>query len=177
MFEANLVNIHGGSIEAHVGRRGMRPVGESVQKMAAHETERGYGEIDTYRRLAGNVVTLRAKLVALLEEYRAAGKSVWAYGAPAKGATLLNSFGIGPDLVQKAVERNPMKVGLAIPGVRIPILEEDGQQPGAYLVLAWNFIDEFLKNPANIAYMAAGGEFIVPIPKVAVVGREGTRHP
>ena len=177
VFEANLVNIHGGSIEAHVGRKGMRPVGESVQKMAAHETERGYGEIDTYRRLAGNVVTLRAKLVALLEEYRAAGKSVWAYGAPAKGATLLNSFGIGPDLVQKAVERNPMKVGLAIPGVRIPILEEDGQQPGAYLVLAWNFIDEFLKNPANIAYMAAGGEFIVPIPKVAVVGREGTRHP
>ena len=102
-----------------------------------------------------NVLALRDRLRALLIAYRAAGRSVWAYGAPAKGATLLNSFGIGPDLVQKAVEKNPLKIGLAIPGVRIPIEDEAGQRPDAYLVLAWNFIDEFVRKEQD--WLAAGG--------------------
>jgi hypothetical protein len=169
VFEISLVPIHGGSIEAHVARKGSRAVGESVRRMQAEEIAKGFGEIDTYRALAANVLDLRERLVALLEEYRAKGRSVWAYGAPAKGATLLNSFGIGPELVQKAVEKNALKVGLAIPGVRIPIEAEEGQRPDAYLVLAWNFIDEFLKKERS--WLAVGGELIVPIPKVQIFGR------
>ncbi|WP_207622851.1 class I SAM-dependent methyltransferase [Falsiroseomonas algicola] len=169
VFEANLVDIHGGSIEAHVTRKGVRPVGDSVRAMQAEEIRKGFGEIETYRSFAGNVLDLRKRLVALLEGYKAEGKSVWAYGAPAKGATLLNSFGIGPDLVQKAVEKNAMKVGLAIPGVRIPIEAEEGARPDAYLVLAWNFINEFLVKEK--AYLAGGGELIVPIPKVKTYGK------
>jgi 2-polyprenyl-3-methyl-5-hydroxy-6-metoxy-1,4-benzoquinol methylase len=167
VFEASLVAIHGGTIEAHVARRGTRPVGESVRRMQLAETAKGLGEIDTYRRFAAAVLALQDRLLGVLREYRARGKSVWAYGAPAKGATLLNSFGIGPDLVQKAVEKNPMKIGLAIPGVRIPIDAEDGKRPDAYLVLAWNFIDEFLVKEA--AYLRAGGAFIVPVPDVRVI--------
>lgn len=169
VFSANLVEIHGGSIEAHVARKGSRPVQDSVRTMQAEETRKGFGEIETYRNFADNVVDLRRRLVALLEGYKAAGKSVWAYGAPAKGATLLNSFGIGPDLVQKAVEKNPLKIGLAIPGVRIPIEAEDGARPDAYLVLAWNFINEFLVKEK--AYLAGGGEMVVPIPKVRAYGK------
>ena len=176
VFEATLVPIHGGTIEAHVARKGRRPIGGSVRAMQADEIRKGFGDTATYRNLAKAVLGLQEKLVGLLEAYRAAGKSVWAYGAPAKGATLLNSFGIGPTLVQKAVERNPMKVGLAIPGVRIPIAEERAEEvPNAYLVLAWNFIDEFLKNPANIAFMRDGGEFIVPVPEVRTIGAAGVR--
>ncbi len=170
VFEANLVDIHGGSIEAHVTRKGVRSVGDSVRAMQAQEIAKGFGEIETYRSFASNVLDLRKRLVALLEGYKAQGKSVWAYGAPAKGATLLNSFGIGPDLVQKAVEKNAMKVGLAIPGVRIPIEAEEGARPDAYLVLAWNFINEFLVKEK--AYLAGGGELIVPIPKVKTYGKE-----
>jgi 2-polyprenyl-3-methyl-5-hydroxy-6-metoxy-1,4-benzoquinol methylase len=172
IFEADLVDIHGGSIEAHVARRGARPVGESVRRMRAEEARKGLGEIATYRAFARNVLALRDRLLALLRDYRARGRSVWAYGAPAKGATLLNSFGIGPDLVQKAVEKNPLKIGLAIPGMRIPIEAEEGQRPDAYLVLAWNFIAEFLRKEAD--WLASGGEFIVPIPKVQVIGANGT---
>lgn len=169
VFETSLVPIHGGSIEAHVARKGSRAVGDSVRRMQAEEIAKGFGEIATYRALAANVLDLRERLVALLEEYRAKGRSVWAYGAPAKGATLLNSFGIGPELVQKAVEKNALKIGLAIPGVRIPIEAEEGQRPDAYLVLAWNFIDEFLKKERS--WLAAGGELIVPIPKVQIFGK------
>jgi len=177
VFEAGLVPIHGGTIEAHIARKDARPVGDSVRRMQAAEIEKGFGEIATYRRFAVHVEALRERLLALLGGYAQAGKSVWAYGAPAKGATLLNSFGIGPALVSQAVERNPMKVGLAIPGVRIPIVEERADRvPDAYLVLAWNFIDEFLNNPANKAFMAGGGEFIVPVPEVRVIGAAGGRR-
>lgn len=169
VFEASLVPIHGGSIEAHVARKGKRPVGESVRRMQAEEIAKGFGEVATYRAFAANVLDLRERLVALLGAYRAEGRSVWAYGAPAKGATLLNSFGIGPDLVQKAVEKNPMKVGLAIPGARIPIVAEEGQRPDAYLVLAWNFIEEFLRKEQP--WLAAGGELIVPIPELRIYGQ------
>ncbi len=170
VFEADLVPIHGGSIEAHVARKGTRPVGASVRRMLDDEAQKGFGAIDTYRRFAQDVLSLRDRLRTLLDGYRAAGRSVWAYGAPAKGATLLNSFGIGPDLVQKAVEKNPLKIGLAIPGVRIPIEDEVGQRPDAYLVLAWNFIDEFVRKEQS--WLAQGGEFIVPIPEVKVIGAE-----
>ncbi|WP_439595564.1 methyltransferase domain-containing protein [Falsiroseomonas sp.] len=170
VFSAELVDIHGGSIEAHVARKGARPVQDSVRAMQAQEIAKGFGEIETYRTFADNVLDLRKRLVALLEGYKNSKKSVWAYGAPAKGATLLNSFGIGPDLVQKAVEKNPMKVGLAIPGVRIPIEAEEGARPDAYLVLAWNFINEFLVKERD--YLAGGGELVVPIPKVHAYGKE-----
>jgi 2-polyprenyl-3-methyl-5-hydroxy-6-metoxy-1,4-benzoquinol methylase len=167
VFEANLVPIHGGTIEAYVARKGTRRIGESVQRLRETEAANGLGEIDTYRRFAMNVLALRDRLRALLLAYRAAGRSVWAYGAPAKGATLLNSFGIGPDLVQKAVEKNPLKIGLAIPGVRIPIEDEADQRPDAYLVLAWNFIDEFVRKEQD--WLAEGGQFIVPIPEVKII--------
>jgi len=168
VFEANLVPIHGGSIEAHVARKGTRPIGQSVRRLQADESAKQLGDIATYRQFAERVLALRDRLRGLLSEYRARGRSVWAYGAPAKGTTLLYSFGIGPDLVQKAVEKNRLKIGLAIPGVRIPIEDEVGQRPDAYLVLAWNFIDEFVRKEQ--AWLRSGGEFIVPIPEVKVIG-------
>jgi hypothetical protein len=169
VFEANLVPIHGGSIEAHVARKGDRAIGDSVRRMRENEREKVFGEIETYRRFAANVVALRERLIALLGEYRARGKHVWAYGAPAKGATLVNSFGIGPELIEKAVEANPMKVGYAMPGVRIPIELEGHDRPDAYLVLAWNFIEEFLRKER--AWLDAGGELIVPVPEVKIFDR------
>ena len=167
VFEASLVAIHGGTIEAHVARCGTRPIGESVRRLQRSETAKSLGKIETYQDFAVAVLALQQQLLGVLRDYQARGKTVWAYGAPAKGATLLNSFGIGPDLVQKAVEKNKMKIGLAIPGVRIPIEAEDGPRPDAYLVLAWNFIDEFLLKEA--AYLRAGGAFIVPVPEVRVI--------
>jgi 2-polyprenyl-3-methyl-5-hydroxy-6-metoxy-1,4-benzoquinol methylase len=170
VFDATLVPIHGGSIEAHVARKGVRMVTESVRRMRTDERRRGLGDIATYQEFARKVLTLRDHLRRILNDYQARTRTVWAYGAPAKGSTLLNSFGIGTDLVQKAVEKNPMKVGLAIPGVRVPIEAEGSARPDAYLVLAWNFIDEFLKKEQ--AYLAAGGELIVPVPKVMIFDRD-----
>jgi hypothetical protein len=167
VVEARLVPIHGGTLEAHVVRAGSRPTGPSVAAMREAEASRGYGELATYQAFADRVWDLGRRLVALLESYRDAGRTVYAFGAPAKGATLLNSYGIGPNLVARATERNPLKVGWLMPGSQIPIVDEAGPHPDAFLVLAWNFIDEFVAREQ--AYLNAGGEFIVPIPDLRVI--------
>jgi hypothetical protein len=170
VFEVSVVDIHGGSLEAHVGHTGVRPVQPSVEAMARDETARGYDRIETYRAFADRVWRLRDDLVATLGAYRDAGKRVYSYGAPAKGATLLNSFGIGPELVELAVEKSPLKFDHMIPGARIPIVDEASvDRPDAYLVLSWNFLDEFLKKEAD--YLEGGGEFIVPVPALRVYTR------
>jgi SAM-dependent methyltransferase len=167
VFDISVVSVHGGSLEAHVGHAGRRPVGQAVKAMAQDELAKGYGEFATYQRFADNVWRLRDDLVALLKTYSAEGKSVYCYGAPAKGATLLNSFGIGADLVELAVEKSPLKFNHMIPGVRIPIVDEATvPRPDAYLVLSWNFLDEFLLKERD--YLANGGEFIVPVPELRV---------
>lgn len=168
IFDVSLVSIHGGSLEAHVGHKGARPVMPSVQQMQATETAKKFGELATYQDWARKVWKLRDDLVATLKDFKAAGKSVHCYGAPAKGATLLNSFVIGPDLVQLAVEKSPLKFGKAIPGAMIPIVDEaTAAKPDAYLLLSWNFLDEFLVKEE--AYLRGGGAFIVPVPKLRVL--------
>jgi hypothetical protein len=168
VFDVSVVPIHGGSLEAHVGHIGARPIAASVSALEAEERAKGLDQIATYRSWADKVWALRDALVTQLKELKAQGKTVYCYGAPAKGATLLNSFGIGPDLVPLAVERNQLKVGKMIPGVRIPIENEDKvAKPDAYLVLSWNFIDEFLVKEA--AYLNAGGMFVVPVPQLRVI--------
>ncbi len=168
VFDVNLQRIHGGSIEIHVSKAGARPVEAQVHKFRDVEMEKCYGDFATYQAFAKRVWKLRDELKAVLNGYAAEGKTVYAYGAPAKGATLLNSVGIDTRLVQKAVEKNPMKVGYWIPGARIPIVDEStAARPDAYLILAWNFLDEFMHKEAD--YLRSGGEFIVPVPEINVV--------
>jgi SAM-dependent methyltransferase len=167
VFDARIVPIHGGSIEVHVAPNGQRQVQLSVLAMRTEEERKGYGRLETYEAFAARVWKLRDELRALLQKYRDQGKSVHAYGAPAKGATLLNSFGIGPDLVQKAAEKNLMKVGYLMPGSRIPIIDEAEARPDAYLLLAWNFYEEIVAKERD--FLRKGGEFIVPIPTLRVI--------
>jgi hypothetical protein len=174
VFDCVHLPIHGGTMEYHIARIGARreqpedKVKSRCYGVRGEEALSDLGEIETYRDFAGRVTALRGDLLKTLYQYRAAGKTVWAYGAPAKGATLLNSFGIGRDLVRCATEKNPLKRGMDIPGCRIPIISEQRYgPPDAYLVLAWNFLDEFIAKERM--WLRAGGEFIVPVPTVRVI--------
>jgi 2-polyprenyl-3-methyl-5-hydroxy-6-metoxy-1,4-benzoquinol methylase len=168
IFSADMLPIHGGSMELLVAPRGTQRVEASVEKMRAEEKELGCDKIETYKKFAERVWQIEGELMAILRDYHANGKKVYAFGAPAKGATLLNSFHITTDLVQCAVEVNPLKIGKYIPGVRLPILDErETDFPDAYLILAWNFLKEFL--PKKKDYIMNGGKFIVPIPSPVVI--------
>jgi hypothetical protein len=170
IFFADMLPIHGGSMELLVAPRGMQKIDPSVAKMRADEKELGCDKIETYKKFAEKVWQIEKELMAILRDYQAKGQKVYAFGAPAKGATLLNSFHITTDLVQCAVEVNPLKIGKYIPGARLPILDEkETDLPDAYLILAWNFLKEFL--PKKKDYIMNGGKFIVPIPTPVVIDK------
>lgn len=167
-FEASVIPIHGGTMELLVGRKGANPIGESVRRMLSDEKARAFGSIDTYRAFADRVWDIRDRLLRILRRYKAEGKTVYAFGAPAKGATMLNSFGIGTDLLDCATERNPLKFGQLMPGSRLPIVDEAAAPPpDAFLILPWNFLGEFLER--NREYILGSGDFIVPLPDPHVI--------
>lgn len=171
IFRAGRLSIHGGSIELLVAPKGARALDPSVAAMRAEEAELGCDKIETYRKFAAQVWEIEREVMAILRRYAAEGKKVHAFGAPAKGGTFLNSFHITPDLVQCAVEVNPLKFGKYIPGVRIPIVDQAKTPPAdAYLVLAWNFLKEFLQKQRT--YILGGGEFIVPIPRPVIITKD-----
>ena len=126
IFHADKLPIHGGSMELLVAPKGTRAIDPSVPAMRAEEDRLGCGDIATYRSFSGRVREIEHQLLRILRDYAAQGKKVHAFGAPAKGATLLNSFHITTGLVQCAVEVNPLKIGQYIPGCRLPILRLGG---------------------------------------------------
>ena len=168
VFSARVVPIHSGSLELLVAPVGARTVERSVNAMLGQEAAEGLGEIATYKAFAARVRHIREELPRLVRGYRDAGKTVYAFGAPAKGATMLNSCAIDTDLLRCATERNPLKVGKFMPGSHLPIVEEGSvPDPDAYLVLPWNFLAEFLQR--NRDYLKRGGAFIVPVPEPRVI--------
>jgi len=116
------------------------------------------------------VDALRAELLALLRQLKARGKRLAAYGASAKGSTLLNTFGIGAEILDFVVDRSSVKQGRYTPGTHLPILPPAAlleRRPDYVLLLTWNFAEEILAQQAP--YRAQGGRFIVPVPEPLVV--------
>ena len=165
------VPIHGGSIRVFYRPLSVAPQhGPTPLAMAESERAAGLTEIERYRQFARDVDAQRVALLELLESLRADGRTVAGYGAPAKGHTLLNYCGIGPDLLPYTVDRNPLKVGRFTPGTRIPILgvdEIEARRPDYLLILPWNFADEIMEQQA--AFRSGGGRFILPVPKPVIM--------
>jgi hypothetical protein len=163
MFDARLASIHGGSIIGFVGHRGLRPVSARLTQMRAEEDASGCNSIASYHAFAGRVQQVKARDVAYLHGARGAGKRIFGFGAPVKGNTLLNFFGIGPDVLECLVEKNELRRDLYSPGMHIPIRMESDIEvpPDIYYVLAWNFKNEILAN--NRALLERGVEFYFPV--------------
>jgi hypothetical protein len=116
-----------------------------------------------YRSFARRIEEMKDANLNFLNRARARGEVVFGLGAPVKGNTLLNYFGIGPDLIGCLVEKNTLRKGLFAPGSHIPVLLEDelAGAPDIYYVLAWNFKDEILARHKKDR--DAGVEFFFPV--------------
>jgi hypothetical protein len=160
--------IHGGSLRLHV-EHGGRP-SQNVTRL--HQAERAEGIADAafYRDFGLRVNALRMKLRALLGSLKADGASIAAYGASAKGCTLLHYCGIGAETIDFVVDRSTVKQGHYTPGTHLPILPPETlteRKPEYVLLLSWNFADEILAQQE--AYRKVGGLFIIPIPDPVVI--------
>ena len=161
--------IHGGSMRLFLRQKGAAAPSAAVTSLLAEEEAWGVARPETYRAFAARVSALKEELVALLRKLKGEGKSIAAYGAAAKGSTLLNHFGIGADLIDFVADRSTHKQGRFMPGVDIPIVAPEEllkRRPDYCVLLTWNFADEILAQQQP--YRDAGGKFIVPVPAVLV---------
>jgi SAM-dependent methyltransferase len=163
MFDAYLAPIHGGSIIGYISHRGKRNASERLACMREEERASGVNTIDAYRAFDRRIRRMKQENLDYLRAAKTAGKRVYGFGAPVKGNTLLNYFGVGPNLIQYLIEKNELRRDLYSPGMHIPLLIEDEvtQLPDIYYVLAWNFKKEILENSQGL--IEQGVEFYFPV--------------
>jgi len=164
------LGIHGGSLRFFFRPAQSATQSSRVQALLEEEQRWGVDDRATYDAFGDDVKALRESLRTLLTDLKAGGRRLAAYGASAKGSTLLNYFGIGSDLLDFVVDRSTVKQGRYTPGTHLLIRPVDvlsQERPDYVLLLTWNFKDEILDQQES--YRRAGGKFIVPIPEPTVV--------
>jgi C-methyltransferase-like protein/putative zinc binding protein/methyltransferase family protein len=170
LFDVERVDIHGGSILFYIGNNNMHPVSPKVHELRKLEFDKGLDRKETYIKFSQNTEKIKKDLIIILNGIKGSGKRIAAYGAPAKGNTLLNYCGISRDLIEYTVDKSPYKQNLFTPGSHLPVYSPDKLRtdpPDYLLLLAWNFLDEILIQQKR--YFQNGGKYIVPIPEVRII--------
>jgi len=149
VFDVQRSDVYGGSIRVFACHSGTYPVSERVGKLVTLEEREGlYGE-DAHQKFAAAVEQRRWKLFDAIYSFRSNGKKVIGIGAPAKATVVCNYCRLDPDLVEYVTEVNPLRVGNYLPGVHIPIVQEDcmfgdKHSVDAAVLFSWNYRNEIL---------------------------------
>ncbi len=166
VIDVKRIDTHGGSIRVYIAKSSERlSQKETVPTMLKMEKRVGVSSLQTFIEFALQVGMIRDKLTAMLRGFKRSGKRIVAYGAPAKGNTLLNYCGIDADLIDYVVDESPLKQNMYTPGTHIRVLPPrilQDDRPDYALLLAWNYAKEIFDR--ELIYRENGGRFIVPIP-------------
>ncbi|MBU3666396.1 MAG: methyltransferase domain-containing protein, partial [Chthoniobacterales bacterium] len=166
MVQIEKLAIHGGSLRVHIAHKNAAKPDPSVSEILTEEASAGVGGPEYGSRFRDNVLHLRQQLNDEISRLKSAGSKVAAYGASAKGSTLLNFFGIGRESLDFVVDRSPHKQRRFTPGTHLPILDQEAlkkHKPDVTLLLTWNFAEEIAKQQTS--YIQGGGRFLVPLPE------------
>ncbi len=169
VFDVERLTTHGGSLRVFAQRSdtGSRPIGDAVTALLAEEAAAGVATLEYYSGFQTRVDTIRDGLLAFLDKAEADGRSVAAYGAAAKGNTLLNYSQVGADRIDFVVDANPHKQGQFLPGSHIPIVGESTlreRKPDYVLVMPWNLMTEI---SSQLAYIGEwGGKLVRAVPEL-----------
>lgn len=174
LFDVTRMQTHGGSIRAFTQfKKGPNKIQPIVHELMALEHDNGLDAPESYRKFTGKVTRLKNELVALLKKLKAEGKRIAGYGAPGKGNTLLNYFGIGADILDYIIDASPERYNRFIPGMHIPIYPPQkfkDEPPDYALMLAFTYKDEILAKEKE--YLQNGGRFIIPLPEVEILPKD-----
>jgi len=172
IFDVEELSTHGGSLRIFAQRSdtGAHEVTEHVIELRRRETDAGMRSADFYKSFQKRADVVKDSLINFLIKAKRDSKIVVAYGAAAKGNTLLNYAGIRPDLLSYVVDKNPTKQNKYMPGSRIPIKAErylKDDQPDYVIILPWNLKNEVI---SQLDYIKQnGGKFLVAVPKLEII--------
>lgn len=172
VFDVEQIPTHGGSLRVYAQRSdtGVQPIGAAVTDLLAAEEAAGMKSTAYYEGFQRRTDDVRDGLMAFLIEARRTGKTVGAYGAAAKGNTLLNYAGVRSGLLPWVVDLNPAKQNQFMPGSRIPIVDEahlKREKPDYVLLLPWNLKTEVA---AQLSYIREwGGRLVVAVPQIEIL--------
>lgn len=172
VFDVQMLPTHGGSLRIFACLDGADHLElPSVSKLRELEHRAGLDSLTGYHGFESKVRTVRDELTAFLKKAKENGETVAAYGAAAKGNTLLNYCGVGTELIAYCVDRNPAKQGTLLPGSHIPVYDVDrlrSHRPDYVLILPWNLKTEIASQLQDIS--DAETKFVTPVPKLEVMG-------
>lgn len=172
LFDVEELPTHGGSLRIYAKHPGdaSKPVSDSVQQLLDKEQAKGIASLAYYDHFQQKALQVKLDLLTFLVEQKRAGKKVAAYGAAAKGNTLLNYCGVKNDLIDFVVDANPNKQHKWLPASHIPVVRESHlkeQRPDYVLILPWNLKEEITQQLSYIREW--GGKFVIPIPKLQIL--------
>jgi len=172
MFDVEELPTHGGSLRIYAKHKedDTKPISGNVAAILKKEMDKGLNGLAYYDNFQQKALKVKLDLTAFLIDQKRAGKKVAAYGAAAKGNTLLNYCGIKNDLVSFVVDANPHKQNKFLPASHIPVLNEDHlkqAKPDFVIILPWNLKDEITQQLAYIKDW--GGKFVIPIPSLQII--------
>jgi len=171
LWDVEELTTHGGSLRIYgCHAEADRADTESVGELLGRERASGLEDLDTYLAYDERARASKRDILTFFIDLKRDGRRIAGYGAPAKGNTLLNYCGIGRDLVDFTVDRNPVKQGTFLPGSRIPVLAPealDEARPDIVLILPWNLRDEIIHQLAHVRDW--GGRFAARVPELTLL--------
>jgi len=171
LFDVEAIATHGGSLRIYARHDNddSKSVTPNVAELLEKEATRGMLTLDYYLGFQQKADKVKYELLLFLVEQKKTGKNVAAYGAAAKGNTLLNYCGVKKDLIEFVVDASPYKQGMFLPGSHIPVVKEDEiirSKPDYVLILPWNIKDEIMEQLSYIRKWS--GKFIIAIPRMKI---------
>jgi hypothetical protein len=170
VFDIERLPTHGGSLRLFVGHaKARRPESDALAVLRAAETVAGLGDVAGYAGFQEKIDSIRRAFLSFIDEAQGRRLHVAAYGAAAKGNTLLNYCGVQRDQIDYVVDRNPRKQGRYLPGSHLPVLPPEHlfeTRPNYVVILPWNLADEVARDLLGIA--AWEGRLVTAIPRVRV---------
>lgn len=170
IFDVKEVPVHGVSLRVYAGNIDKHQIQPSVAEHLKSEKDMGLDKFKTYSDLAKKIAAIKEKVMNTVVDLKKSGKIIAAYGAPAKGNTLLNYLSAGRNILDYAVDDLSSKIGTYTPGTHLPVISSNEARknpPDYYLLLAWNYKDVILEKEKE--FRRKGGKFIMFIPELKII--------
>lgn len=172
LFDVEEIPTHGGSLRIYAKHKvdDTKPVAKNVHRLLEKEQKAGINSLDYYKNFQQKALTVKVDFIDFLIKEKKSGRKIAAYGAAAKGNTLLNYCGIKNDLIEFVVDANPNKQNKFLPASHIPVVNEEylkGHRPDFVIIFPWNIKEEIM---GQLNYIKKwGGKFVIPIPVLEVI--------